>query len=122
VRCEGNAGLLQVDDSGEGIPLEHLARVFDRFHRVDPSRARSTGGTGLGLAIARSLVVAHNGRINISNRPGGGTRVSIYLPLAESDPDALEAGRPTESDASHATTRLESCSPTGKACSEARRS
>ncbi|HEY2593946.1 MAG TPA: ATP-binding protein, partial [Chloroflexota bacterium] len=86
VRRQGDNGLLQVDDSGEGIPPEHLARVFDRFHRVDRSRARSTGGAGLGLAIAHSLVAAHGGRIAVANRPGGGTRVSILLPLAEPDP------------------------------------
>jgi signal transduction histidine kinase len=96
VQREGSEGLLQVDDSGEGIPPEHLARVFDRFHRVDPSRARSTGGAGLGLAIAHGLVVAHNGRIKISNRPGGGTRVSIYLPLAESAPDQLGIETPAD--------------------------
>jgi signal transduction histidine kinase len=90
VQRQRNEGLLRVDDSGEGIPPEHLARVFDRFHRVDPSRARSTGGTGLGLAIARSLVVAHGGRIEIANRPGGGARVSIYLPLARSDADQID--------------------------------
>jgi signal transduction histidine kinase len=83
VRRQGDNGLLQVDDSGEGIPPEHLARVFDRFHRVDRSRARSTGGAGLGLAIAHSLVAAHGGRITVANRPGGGTRVAILLPLAE---------------------------------------
>jgi signal transduction histidine kinase len=86
VRRDGHEALLHVDDSGEGIPPEHLDRVFDRFHRVDPSRARSTGGAGLGLAIARTLVEAHAGRIEITNRPGGGTRVAVHLPLADPDP------------------------------------
>jgi signal transduction histidine kinase len=94
VQRQGNEGLLQIDDSGEGIPPEHLSRVFERFHRVDPSRARSTGGTGLGLAIAHSLVVAHGGRIGIANRPGGGARVSMYLPLAQADPAQRDAQAP----------------------------
>jgi signal transduction histidine kinase len=82
VEQQDDAGVLRLDDSGGGIPPEHLPRIFDRFHRVDPSRARSTGGAGLGLAIARALVVAHGGRIVVSGRPEGGTRVTIHIPLA----------------------------------------
>jgi signal transduction histidine kinase len=86
VEQQDDVGVLRVDDSGEGIPPEHLSRIFDRFHRVDPSRARSTGGAGLGLAIARTLVVAHGGCIAVSGRPGGGTRVAIHIPLAYAPP------------------------------------
>jgi signal transduction histidine kinase len=86
VEQQDDAGVLRLDDSGEGIPPEHLPRIFDRFHRVDPSRARSTGGAGLGLAIARALVVAHGGCIAVSGRPGGGTRVTIQIPLAYTRP------------------------------------
>jgi signal transduction histidine kinase len=86
VEQQDDAGVLRLDDSGEGIPPEHLPRIFDRFHRVDPSRARSTGGAGLGLAIARALVVAHGGCIAVSDRPGGGTRVTIQIPLAYTRP------------------------------------
>lgn len=82
VRQQDEAGILQVDDDGEGIPPEHLARVFERFHRVDASRSRKTGGVGLGLAIARGLVAAHGGQIRIENRAGGGARVTIRIPLA----------------------------------------
>lgn len=82
VRRQADAGELQVDDEGEGIPPEHLARVFERFHRVDASRSRRTGGVGLGLAIAHSLVAAHGGQITVDNRPGGGARVTIRIPLA----------------------------------------
>jgi signal transduction histidine kinase len=85
------AGMLRVDDSGEGIAPEHLSRIFDRFHRADPSRARSTGGAGLGLAIARTLVEAHGGCIEVGARPGGGTRVTIHIPLAEAEPEAAQA-------------------------------
>jgi signal transduction histidine kinase len=84
------AGVLRVDDSGEGIPPEHLSRIFERFHRVDPSRARSTGGAGLGLAIARTLIVAHGGRIAVTSRPTGGTRVTIHLPLADAASDEVQ--------------------------------
>ena len=90
VERQAHHGLLRVDDSGEGIPPEHLTRMFERFYRVDASRARSTGGTGLGLAIARSLVEAHGGRISIANRPSGGTRVEILVPLATKHVDRVE--------------------------------
>ena len=79
------AGILEVEDTGEGIPEEHLSRVFDRFHRVDPSRTRSTGGAGLGLPIARTLVHAHGGEISIASGRERGTRVTIRLPLLAAD-------------------------------------
>jgi signal transduction histidine kinase len=71
---------VSVEDSGEGIAPEEVARVFDRFWRHDP--ARSAGGSGLGLAIARGLVEAQGGRIWAENRPEGGARVSFTLPAA----------------------------------------
>ncbi|MBV9580943.1 MAG: hypothetical protein JO057_20370 [Chloroflexi bacterium] len=74
-------GILMIEDSGEGIPKDHLSRVFERFHRVDPSRTRVTGGAGLGLAIARALVEAHGGAISIESGRDSGTRVAIRLPL-----------------------------------------
>ena len=80
-------GILVVEDNGEGIPEDHLSRVFDRFHRVDPSRTRSTGGAGLGLAIARTLVEAHGGGISIAGGRERGTRVTICLPLTTAEPD-----------------------------------
>ena len=69
-------------DTGEGIPPEDLPRVFERFYRVDPSRARTTGGTGLGLTIARQLVEAHRGTIRAESTPGQGSRFIFELPLA----------------------------------------
>jgi signal transduction histidine kinase len=71
---------LTVADTGEGIPPEHLPRVFDRFYVVDGARRR--GGSGLGLSIARSLVEAQRGTIAIASQPGHGTRVEITLPRA----------------------------------------
>ena len=59
----GSVVSLTVEDTGDGIPAEHLALVFERFHRVDPSRARSSGGMGLGLAVVRELVAGMGGRV-----------------------------------------------------------
>lgn len=74
---------LSVEDDGEGIPPEALPLVFERFYRVDPSRARSTGGTGLGLTIAKQLVEAHGGSITAESNYGRGTTVSFTLPTVE---------------------------------------
>jgi signal transduction histidine kinase len=72
---------ITVSDTGEGIPAEDLPRVFERFYRVDKSRARSTGGSGLGLTIARRYVEAHGGTISVESEPGKGSRFSFTLPL-----------------------------------------
>jgi signal transduction histidine kinase len=82
VRAERrNADLLmRVEDSGEGLPEDAPARMFERFWRAD--RARSGSGAGLGLAIARGLVEAHGGRIWAENRPQGGACISFTLPAA----------------------------------------
>lgn len=71
--------IVSVEDSGPGISSEELPRIFDRFHRADPSRARSSGGFGLGLAICKALVDAYGGRIEALNRPEGGTEVRVEL-------------------------------------------
>ena len=72
-----------VADTGEGIPAEELPYVFERFHRVDPSRARATGGAGLGLTIAKQLVEAHGGSIRAESALGEGSRFIFELPLTE---------------------------------------
>jgi len=72
-----------VSDSGQGIPAEHLDRVFDRFWRSDPSRTRDrrlSSGTGLGLSIVQALVRAQNGRIWVESKPGLGTSFHFTLP------------------------------------------
>ncbi len=72
--------VLEVIDSGEGIPAPDLERVFERLYRVDPSRSRQAGGSGLGLAITRKLVEAHDGSIHAENRATGGAIFIIKLP------------------------------------------
>jgi two-component system sensor histidine kinase BaeS len=76
----GSIVTLAVEDTGEGIPAEQLALVFDRFHRVDPSRARSSGGMGLGLPIVRELVTGMGGRVWAESDAGRGSRFVIELP------------------------------------------
>jgi signal transduction histidine kinase len=73
---------IAVADTGEGIAAEDLPNVFERFYRVDKSRARATGGVGLGLAIAKSLVEAHGGKIQAQSQEGKGSRFSFILPIA----------------------------------------
>lgn len=71
---------ISVTDTGEGIPSQHLNRLFERFYRVDRARSRDTGGTGLGLAIVKHLAKAHGGEINVTSRLGEGTQFTIELP------------------------------------------
>ncbi len=71
---------LDVIDNGPGISPEHLDRVFDRFYRIDHSRARSSGGTGLGLAIVAAIVHHHGGTVGVTNEPGRGARFTIRFP------------------------------------------
>jgi len=71
-----------VTDTGEGIPAEDLANIFERFYRVDKSRTRTTGGSGLGLTIAKRLVEAHGGRIEVQSEPGKGSTFSFNLPVS----------------------------------------
>ncbi len=80
--ANGEAVRLAVADSGPGIPQTDRQRVFERFYRVDKARARGTeeGGTGLGLAIVKHLVGLHAGRVDVSDREGGGTVVAVTLP------------------------------------------
>ncbi len=81
VSREGNQMRVSVSDEGPGIPEEDLSRVFERFYRVDKSRARDPGGTGLGLAIVKHLVGLHGGEVRAENRAEGGARFTIFLPV-----------------------------------------
>ena len=73
---------LAVKDNGPGIPEEDLTRVFERFYRVDKSRARP-GGTGLGLAIVKNLAYVLGGEVTATNRPGGGAEFTLTLPVRD---------------------------------------
>ena len=77
---------IDIDDEGPGIPEPELSRVLEPFYRVEESRNRETGGVGLGLAITQSIIQAHGGRLTLSNRPTGGLRASITLPLQSKAP------------------------------------
>jgi two-component system, OmpR family, phosphate regulon sensor histidine kinase PhoR len=74
--------VVEVSDTGTGIPSQHLPRVFERFYRVDPARSRVEGGTGLGLAIVKHLVEAHGGRIEAHSELGHGTTIRFTMPAA----------------------------------------
>jgi two-component system phosphate regulon sensor histidine kinase PhoR len=88
-RRRGQGVELWVSDTGVGIQTEHLARVFERFYKTDPSRAAGTG-TGLGLAIAKHLVLAHGGQIWVeSHGPGRGSSFHFTLPAAPPEPERL---------------------------------
>jgi two-component system phosphate regulon sensor histidine kinase PhoR len=82
---DGDGIAIQVEDTGSGIPQEHLSRVFERFYRADPSRSRAEGGTGLGLAIVRHTVEAHGGRVGVESQVGKGTRVTCWFPSVKAD-------------------------------------
>jgi signal transduction histidine kinase len=74
---------VSVSDTGKGIPAEDLPHIFERFYRVDKSRARATGGSGLGLTIAKRLVEAHGGTMAVESRLGKGSCFSFTLPIGE---------------------------------------
>jgi len=71
---------ISVRDQGCGIEKEHLARLFERFYRVDKARSRRMGGTGLGLAIVKHIAQAHGGRVTVESAPGQGSTFSIRIP------------------------------------------
>jgi len=81
-RHRDNQVIISVADTGEGIPAEDLPMIFERFYRVDKSRARATGGSGLGLTIAKRLVEAHGGTIDAKSQPGQGSTFTFTLPVS----------------------------------------
>lgn len=87
-RAENGAAIIEVEDNGPGIPLEHQPRIFERFYRVDRARSRDVGGTGLGLSIVKHLVQVFGGGIEIRSQAGQGTTFSVRLPRTEAG-DAL---------------------------------
>jgi two-component system, OmpR family, sensor histidine kinase VicK len=79
--------VVSVSDEGVGIPKENIAKIFDRFYRVDKARTRKLGGTGLGLAIAKEMVNVHGGMIWAVSDEGKGTEISFSLPYEQSEED-----------------------------------
>ncbi len=79
-----------ISDAGEGIPASHLARIFERFYRVDKSRSREKGGTGLGLAIVKHILEGHNTKAEVQSTVGKGSVFSFKLPKAKGDEGELE--------------------------------
>ena len=79
-RDSGDEVMVEVRDTGEGIPEEELPRLFERFYRPDQSRSRNLGGSGLGLSIARGIVEAHGGRLWVKSIVGEGSTFGFALP------------------------------------------
>lgn len=79
-RLRGEAVQVSITDQGDGIAEHHIARLTERFYRVDSHRSREVGGTGLGLAIVKHIINRHRGRLVIESKVGKGTTASVFLP------------------------------------------
>ncbi len=95
-RRSGPDAVLSFSDSAPGVDADHLARIFDRFYRVEGSRSRASGGAGLGLAICSRIIEAHDGEMNACNSPLGGLMMNLRFPLSHHalHPDNQEEWRP----------------------------
>ena len=81
----GTRDKILVHDNGDGIPAQHLERLFERFYRVDRARSRDMGGTGLGLAIVKHLALLHRGEVTVTSELGKGSTFTIHLPKPKPD-------------------------------------
>jgi signal transduction histidine kinase len=87
LRHENHAALVEVKDSGMGIPVEDIPHIFERFYRVQKDRARKTGGSGLGLSICKLIAESHQGSISVQSEENQGTNFAVRLPLLENGED-----------------------------------
>jgi signal transduction histidine kinase len=85
-RIDDNA-ILEVADTGVGIPEDAVGHIFERFFRVDKARSRASGGSGLGLAIVRAIVVRNRGEIQVESVPDQGTRFTVSFPVFDTEED-----------------------------------
>ncbi|OMQ15848.1 histidine kinase, partial [Modestobacter sp. VKM Ac-2676] len=85
LRAAGEELVLAVRDTGIGIPAAELPLVFDRFHRVQGSAARTREGTGIGLALVRELVALHGGSVTVASEPGAGSTFTVTVPFGSPD-------------------------------------
>ena len=81
LKQSGNQVMFEIEDTGIGIPEDHIPRIFERFYVTDKSRSKMLGGTGLGLSIVKHIVLLHNGTIDVKSTPNKGTTFSITLPV-----------------------------------------
>ena len=97
---------MTVADEGMGIPKEHLAKVFDRFHRIDNRDTRKVGGTGIGLYLVKHLVEAHGGKIWVESEVGKGSKFIFELPKCPPQFEAeMAASGVISGDSSHMPAR-----------------
>ena len=96
ISARSNQAVMTVRDEGPGMSEEVANRVFERFYRADPSRARDRGGSGLGLSIVRAVVEAHGGQATVRSVLGEGTTVTVTLPLDPPEPDKTPGSAHTE--------------------------
>ncbi|WP_433439160.1 ATP-binding protein [Nonomuraea sp. CA-141351] len=82
----GGMAVLEVSDTGPGVPPDHVPHLFDRLYRVSQARTRADGGAGLGLAIVSAIVRAHGGRVEVDTAPGEGSTFRVLLPDSEAAP------------------------------------
>lgn len=91
VERDNGEAIIRVADQGPGMQPEETQHVFERFHRVDPSRSRAHGGAGLGLSIVSAIVAAHHGTVEADSQLGAGSTFTVRLPLEAPGPDANRA-------------------------------
>ena len=80
-----DGSVINVKDTGIGIPEDETERIFERFYRVDKSHSKTVGGTGLGLSIVKHAAIAHNAKITVNSTLGKGTQISLQFPPAQKE-------------------------------------